>query len=517
MSTHRLATGLLVGACLATPVPAQAGTTVITHGFDLGFTPPGWMFSMAEAILAEAGDPSSCGAGGGPVGTVFQYLPSTGEWDFECGSATPNGEIVLIFDWADESDVLNEGGTQGYAEAAADALYAALRDPILPVAFASVDLLADPVHLIGHSRGTVVTSDCVERLASAGIAIDQVTFLDPHPVNGTLDHPVLSLPDWLDRTPVYWSNVSFQDTYWRADGGGLNSSDFDGMSLSDSNVDFDLGPKIEGEAADPPLEHSEVRAWYHGTVDQSATDDGGVPAIDIDQDTGIGGNAWYDSPTRSTTGFYYSSITGGTRPSTATRSDPEYSPSEIYNGDFEIVNDLGMFLGVGHAGWRYQGGDKSGVLTAWNSLDPPPDSTYYLTLLLGDDTLTHNRLYVDGSMRFVRMDFRVSTPSLDDRFEVSLVDDTGSEVIGARDLKAVSGWHEIHVPIPGGRRGTMQRLRLRINGGGNGVQAVVDVDNLSFQPTSVPSVPVWGLPVLGLALVLTTGVLLRRRAATGSD
>ncbi len=510
----RAAISLVAAACVAAPGLARAGTTVITHGFEFSFSPPGWMFTMAKAILVEAGDPSDCGAGGGPVGTVFEYIPATGVWEFECGSSTPNGEIVLIFNWATESDILNEGGTQGYAEAAADALYAALRDPQLPVAFASVDLLTDPVHLIGHSRGTIVTSDCVERLAAAGIAIDQVSPLDPHPVNGTLDHPVLSLPDWLDRPPVYWSTVSFQDNYWRADGGGKFSSDFDGMSLAASDVDFDLGSKIEAEAADPPIEHSEVRAWYHGTIDQNTTSDGGAPPITIDMDTLIGGNLWYDSPARDMTGFFYSAIEGGTRPSGGQRTDPSYSPREIYNGDFEIVNSAGMFFGVGHAGWRYHGGDKSGILTGWNSADPPPGSTYYLTLLPGDSTLTHNRLYIDRSIRAVRMDFRVFTPSPDDRFRVSLVDETGTEFIGGRSTLLATGWHKIAFTIPTERRGQTQRLRLQIDGGATvTVEATVDVDNLEFLLLGVPSLPGWWGWMLALALLFATALALRRRPA----
>ena len=186
---------------------ANAGTTVITHGFQADSPmPPLWSFTMAEAILVADGDPSNCGSIGGetPIGTVFRYSPEFGTWDFYCGSDTPNGEIALVFDWAEESDSADTGGTQGFAEAAADALYAALRDPWLTGNFEGFDLLASEVHFVGHSRGTVVNSDCVERLAAAGIAVDQVTTLDPHPVDGTLDNPLGPL-DWGDRAPVTWT------------------------------------------------------------------------------------------------------------------------------------------------------------------------------------------------------------------------------------------------------------------------------------------------------------------------
>ena len=55
---------LMVGA----PHFAYAGTTVITHGFAANSTMPAdWTLTMAEAILAAAGDPSGCGAIGGEV------------------------------------------------------------------------------------------------------------------------------------------------------------------------------------------------------------------------------------------------------------------------------------------------------------------------------------------------------------------------------------------------------------------------------------------------------------------
>jgi hypothetical protein len=365
--------GALVSLAAASPV--RAGRTIITHGFaPLSSEPPAWTLAMARAILAAAGDLSDCGAiaGEAPAGTILRYQPDSGEWQHGCGSAVPNGEIVLVFNWSWESDGLNVGGTQGYAEAAADALYAALRDPRLPAAFAGEDLLAPPVHFIGHSRGAVVKSDCVERLAAAGIAVDQVTTLDPHPVDGTLDFP-LDFADWGDRAPVTWTNVSFADNYWRADGGGIPAaSDFDGMPLG-ADVDLDLGGAIEGfPDIDPVFEHVEVHAWYHGTIDLAANDDGDGTAIDDEPFT-----QWYGSggiPDRNQAGFYHSAIRQGTRPPPTMGADPSWSPLSIYNGDFEIVNGAGSSLGIGYAGWLYHGGDKAGLLVPWSSSNPPPGS-----------------------------------------------------------------------------------------------------------------------------------------------
>jgi len=486
------------------PCLTHAGTTVITHGFQVNSTtPPGWAFTMAEAILAADGDPSDCGAIGGetPIGTVFSYSPDFGTWDFYCGSDTPNGEIALVFNWAEESDSADAGGTQGFAEAAADALYAALRDPWLASNFAGVDLLAGDVHFIGHSRGTVVNSDCVERLAAVGIAVDQVTTLDPHPVDGTLDNPLGSL-DWGDRAPITWMNVDFADNYWRADGGGFPAYfDFDGMSLP-VDVELDLGDAIEGFGdLDPTYEHVEVHAWYHGTIDLTANNDGDGTPIDNESFTD-----WYDFagvPARDLTGFYYAAIAQGIRPDPVSGSDPAWSPHEIYNGDFEIVDNGVANLGIGYAGWRFQGGDKSGVLIPWSFADPPAGSTYYLSLFVGssNESLTHNRLYVDESVGAIELTRRIAVASANDRFQIVLSDGITDEVLADVDLLATTSWEVVSFDIPAQSVGLTQTLRFVIDGGGDGVEAVVDLDDLHFvpEPRGALLLAAGGTVLIGLA------------------
>ena len=452
--------------------------------------PPGWVFTMAEAILAADGDPSGCGLIGGetPIGTVFRYSPEFGTWDFDCGSDTPNGEIALVFDWAEESDSADTGGTQGFAEAAADALYAALRDPWLPGSFESFDLLAGDVHFVGHSRGTVVNSDCVERLAAAGIVVDQVTTLDPHPVDGTLDNPLGPL-DWGDRAPITWTNVAFADNYWRADGGGLlQAFDFDGMSLA-VDLDLDLGAAIEGSGDfDPIFEHIEVHAWYHGTIDLLANNDGDGTQIDNESFTD-----WYDFggvPARDMTGFFYSSIVGGARPGPISGFDPAWSPHSIYNGDFEIVDDSPN-LGIGYAGWRFHGGDKPGIATPWSSLDPPVGSTYYLSLFAGanNESLTHNRLFVDASVETIEFARRIAFASANDRLQIVLSDGVVEEMLADVDLSTPTSWETVSFAVPAASVGRTHTLRFALDGGGDGVEAVVDLDDLQFVPEPGGALP----------------------------
>jgi len=502
---RRFATIVVWAALLAAMAPnsGSAGTTVITHGLSpLASQPPAYTFTMAIAILAAAGDPSACGFGAGtPIGTVFSYDPGTGAWAYECGSAMPNGESVLIFNWTEESDGLNAGGTQGYAEAAADALYAALRDPQLPAAFADHSLLAPAVHFIGHSRGAVVNSDCAERLAAAGISVDHVTTLDPHPVDGTLDYP-LDFADWGDRAPVHWSNIDFTDNYWRADGGGIpESSDFDGMPTG-SDVDLDLGNSIEGAFdLDPVFEHTEAHAWYHGTIDLAANDDGDGTHIDNELFTN-----WYGSngvPERNLTGFYHSAIAQGARPAQTVRTAPGWSPLEIYNGDFEIVNETGLGTGIGYAGWLYHGGDKAGILVPWSSADPPPGSLRYLTLF-GNSTnrsLTHNRLYVDEAVGGIEFDRRVAVPSTNDRLKIILVDPGGDTTIVDASLASITAWESVSFPVFAADTDRTVTLRVEIDGAGDGVEAIVDIDNLHFVPEPTSTL----MLSAGLAVLLLIG------------
>jgi hypothetical protein len=493
---------LVAALAVVAPTASWAGTTILTHGFALLATePPPWIFSMGRTILAAAGDPSDCGTVSEqtPVGTMFLYDPVTGAWNSECGSATPNGEILLVFNWTRESDGLNLGGTQDYAEAAGDALCAALRDPDLPAAFDGENLLAADVHFIGHSRGAVVNSDCVERLAAANVAVDHVTSLDPHPVDGSLDYPLDSV-GWGDSTPAVHANVGFSDNYWRADGGGIGAADFDGMSAA-SDVDLDLEDAIEGFGdLDPPLEHTEVHAWYYGTIDLTANDDAAGTDIDNELFTD-----WWDDggvPARDATGFFYSAIVGGIRPPTVPGAIPAHDVFEIYNGDFETVNTVIAPIGIGYAGWSHHGGDKSGAFVPWSSADPPPGSAYYLTLFAGSDNraLTHNRMFVDAGTTDIELSARVFASSSNDRLRLFLNDGVSDHQIADVALTTTTTWEDVAHAIPSALTGKTQTLWLEIDGGGDGVEAIVGVDNLRFAPEPESSTLI-GFGIAGLLLI----------------
>jgi len=153
------------------------GVTLITHGFALGATADEGLFSQPEQFLA-LGKLVAAASGGG---VVLSYNKNTGQWvDRQTGLAGVDalrlGEaVVLVADWNKESDISDSG----FSEAAADAMYASL--VALDRASAGA-LFASPLHLIGHSRGTVVNSEIVQRLGTWNPEIDDIhmTTLDPH-------------------------------------------------------------------------------------------------------------------------------------------------------------------------------------------------------------------------------------------------------------------------------------------------------------------------------------------------
>ena len=128
------------------------------------------------------------------------------------GTGTENK--VVVFDWAAESD-RSQGG---YDEAAGDALFAMLHANNL--------VQSDYLHLIGHSRGGIVSSEAAQRLLYYGYDVDQLTLLDYEP------GPV----PYNDAGPAYaWEGIRFVDNYYGTGEGiglGGNTDQAPGTSIS---------------------------------------------------------------------------------------------------------------------------------------------------------------------------------------------------------------------------------------------------------------------------------------------
>jgi hypothetical protein len=98
------------------------GTTVITHGFllfkngDSLEDAAKWTISMAKAIAERAGNATIY------VFEEGKYSKLGGDYGSGVGPCARKGEVILVFDWLDESD----RPISGYAEAAGDSLFANL-------------------------------------------------------------------------------------------------------------------------------------------------------------------------------------------------------------------------------------------------------------------------------------------------------------------------------------------------------------------------------------------------------
>ena len=441
--------------------PPEPGTTIITHGFQFSGELPGWVQIMAAGIAAVALEETGLQA------TVLRYEPGTGHWSHVSGSQDPDAEIVCVFDWAADSGWPIDRGEAGTAPAAADALYAALRDAQLPGGLEGESLLEKRrLHLISHSRGTVVNSEAVRRLVLAGYSVDQVTTLDPHPVDGDPD-PV----DFLDPEPVTWEGVVWADNYWRADS-GADPFDFAGQEVFGAN-NVDLGGVLKsGDLCLPPIatcgcEHIKVHVWYHGTIDLDAGSDG-----DCDIERG----PWYSNGGDGE-GYFFSDLIGGTRPDEGSPGSGRVTATPVpavVNGDLEFESDAGGGRG---AGWRYHGGE---IESSW-----VVHESGNLVLKLGSgfgSSSTHNRFQVpqDASALFYKV--RVATTSPDDVLEVVISNlDDESALLSSIPLSIPTGELVSHTnAIPEPFRGRTCRVTFGVQSSAGGVEAVVWIDDVDL-------------------------------------
>jgi len=442
---------------IASSAAAQPATTVISHGFTTGEKGI-WVQTMAEAVIARAGE-----------GSIYRYTGATGAWTFVGGDGSTD-VLALIFNWVPESDAPDNGPNWNYVQAAGDVLQSVLRDAKYvggPGGPGPADLVTGrAVHLLGHSRGACVMSEAAKRLGAAGITIDQVTLLDPHPVNGTLDSPFNF--NWGDPVPQAWSTVAFTDNYWRADGGGIiNGLDFDGIAVANA-----FNTQLSESALNCcaySFAHLDVHLWLHGTIDLAAAPCDGEQCINATMR-----NTWWPEGFTQR-GYYYSAIGGGAaaRPALPVGPSPGIMPI-IENGDFVQGT---------YAGWSFHGGSMGVGGGAQITLD---GSNGYLRLGPAVGTgATHNRFFLPANAALIRFDERVFTAGAGQTLEIILNEVGGaSHSVGTRPLAVVSGWTpgiELVIP-PSVPRGRLYTLTAKLNppGGGGGGTAVVGIDNLDI-------------------------------------
>ena len=270
-----------------------AGVTLITHGYNSDVT--GWVATAAADVQERAGGKNASSiytmtvATSGKSLAVTSFAPDSGQKAY---TATTASELIIKLDWG---SVSSGGYTTGQVAAVVSSYMLATPKRGSPLA----EL---PIHAIGHSRGASLVTALSQDLGIAGVWVDQVTDLDPHPVDG--DNDFLGA-DFGDAKMAVYDNTVFADDYWRTDG-NANDQDFDGEPVTGA-YNGDLNSTVQKNFF--VSAHQAVTAYYVGTIDTGTLDGGDHPVIP----------SWYGTkttPKRDETGFYYSRIGGGTRPNT---------------------------------------------------------------------------------------------------------------------------------------------------------------------------------------------------------
>jgi hypothetical protein len=326
-----------------------SGITFITHG--QGGSAGGDVARAANLMAQRAGGASQytmkLGSESNHI-VVKSFTLDSGSPD---PNTTANGEIIVKLDWSDE------------ATASTSDIASAVTDYLLTQKPTGHSLLEQEIAFAGPSRGASVFSNVAAQLGRRGVWVDQLTFLDPVPI------------PFYDPKLLVTSNVIFADDYWRSDGNPLNA-DFDGQAVSGAhNVNLKVVQKFHDIDA-----HPSVAAYYLATINPD------MPLVSPAR------AEWFQSPNlpRNRTGFYFSRIAGGPRPSdglssshggTAKRDSVKRSGSQWSN-----VDDLAL------KGGKYKFASGKAVRVTLNYEDVDSTSTLFVYLDRDKNPYNGNRL-----------------------------------------------------------------------------------------------------------------------------
>ncbi len=269
-----------------------AGVTIITHGFNSSAGDGSWADRMGDAVADRAGGAAQytlavTGSSSAPNAHTFTLDAGSPPWSAAGDASNPSGELIIKLDWGAVS-ASSGVSTVEVADYTSGVLIAGL----LPRS-----LLELPIHLIGHSRGASLIVALARNLGRAGLWVDQLTGLDSHPVDGVREPPLLNF-DWGDAPMEAHANVLYADSYYRPANGNL--FDFGGEPIPGA---ANFGPlDLPGGSS---LDHSDVHAFYHGTIDRDSTSNGaGGPIV----------ASWYgDAASRASAGFDRTRLGKGAR------------------------------------------------------------------------------------------------------------------------------------------------------------------------------------------------------------
>jgi hypothetical protein len=378
-----------------------SSATIITHGFQLDGAGDSLM-SLASAIVERNG------------GLLLDFDVSTdggpGSFDIFQSENRTGRELVLLFDWGDASN----NDSDGWGEAAGDALWS------IGVALGLFDLDAGAagstsLHFIGHSFGTAVTSEVVERLAAFNVPVDHLTYLDPHdfdqsrlPIDGSQDLHTLGTPQTggdAGYGATVWNNVDFADVYYQTNPLGFFSTNPGGRPIPGAyNV------SLTAETSDAGFPHSAVwNEFYISTVtDLNSTTGYAFSSRNPNQPERpqprfFGGDQDHDhtppaiadvnsgqpnAAGLANAGLTVAEITTG-------RWAPQWTP-DVVNGGFDFVGNRGDEI----PGWTFHGGGGNAELNS--------NADASLRLLNNNSARTHNWTYFPKDTAF--LDYELKLP-----------------------------------------------------------------------------------------------------------
>ncbi len=286
------------------------GLTIVTHGFQTGDMVPdrGWVDAMANYVADRAGEGAAVykmvvGEDDAGAVRVLEFTKVRGEASSSYWNKP--AEAVIKVQW-DSIAGFFETSTSTVADRVAEFLF----NPPDSAGF-EYPPLELPVHLIGHSRGGSLVSDLARRLGERGVWVDQMTTLDPRPVEGL---------GFNDAPVKVWETVTFADNYWEsvAVPNGIAVPFAYNRYIPESALihgGYTLGPQSS---------HSDIHLWYHGTLntDVGASDgesEGTLLSVPI-VITQFVRDTWYWDGTAAgennedegkATGYYLSRLGGG--------------------------------------------------------------------------------------------------------------------------------------------------------------------------------------------------------------
>jgi hypothetical protein len=245
------------------PVPDDgrfSSVTIFTHGFENQekLQPPHYAraFAIAKSGAQNPNEPSQ----------VFRYSGKDGEWkavvdkqgridpNIDIKNASTGKPLVLLIDWASHGESVIPDS--GFSEGAADAVVADLAKLDKDLENLEKKLFSSPMHFIGHSRGTIVTSEMVQRMGTyfgdkvgTGSNNDlHLTYLDAHDFKQNL--PSGRFNTFYEPSVQVWENVTFADNYFQEVPESNSLLGF--VSPSGRNIPND-GPLPADPAVNPPV------------------------------------------------------------------------------------------------------------------------------------------------------------------------------------------------------------------------------------------------------------------------